>query len=305
MSEDTALVTQNQIGAVERVLIGGDLGQLSENERLAYYKATCESLGLNPLTKPFDYIELNGKLTLYAKRDCTDQLRKLHNISVKIVGREVVDGVCVVTSQAKTPEGREDESVGAVPLVKDGGSWRTNQGGKRFFEADGTLIPLRPEDRANAIMKAETKSKRRVTLSICGLGMLDESEFDTISGKIEKPIDTGGHAPGTQAAADYVAEKKIEKQKAEAGMPKDLARMLDSIKKPQNAYPLLKIMMEQLEAALPLNGGEEYERLGAKHGLTIDGEINMKATVDQFKAAITDMYATVHAVAELKKEGQQ
>ena len=29
-------------------------------------------------------------------------------------------------------------------------------------------------------MKAETKSKRRVTLSICGLGFLDESEIDTI-----------------------------------------------------------------------------------------------------------------------------
>jgi hypothetical protein len=29
-------------------------------------------------------------------------------------------------------------------------------------------------------MKAETKSKRRVVLSICGLGFLDESELDTI-----------------------------------------------------------------------------------------------------------------------------
>jgi hypothetical protein len=29
-------------------------------------------------------------------------------------------------------------------------------------------------------MKAETKAKRRVTLSICGLGMLDESELETV-----------------------------------------------------------------------------------------------------------------------------
>jgi len=29
-------------------------------------------------------------------------------------------------------------------------------------------------------MKSETKSKRRATLSICGLGMLDESELDTM-----------------------------------------------------------------------------------------------------------------------------
>ena len=31
-------------------------------------------------------------------------------------------------------------------------------------------------------MKAETKSKRRVTLSIAGLGWLDEMELDTIRG---------------------------------------------------------------------------------------------------------------------------
>jgi hypothetical protein len=32
----------------------------------------------------------------------------------------------------------------------------------------------------NALMKAVTKAKRRVTLSICGLGMLDETEVETI-----------------------------------------------------------------------------------------------------------------------------
>ncbi len=36
------------------------------------------------------------------------------------------------------------------------------------------------DDLANAMMKAETKAKRRVTLSICGLGMLDETEMATV-----------------------------------------------------------------------------------------------------------------------------
>ncbi len=39
---------------------------------------------------------------------------------------------------------------------------------------------LKGEARANAIMKCVTKAKRRVTLSICGLGMLDETEVDSI-----------------------------------------------------------------------------------------------------------------------------
>jgi hypothetical protein len=54
---------------LERVLIGGDLAQLTEAQRLAYYRAVCQSLGLNPLSKPFEYLWLNGKLRLYALRD--------------------------------------------------------------------------------------------------------------------------------------------------------------------------------------------------------------------------------------------
>jgi hypothetical protein len=67
---------------MEQVLIGGDLAQLTEAQRLAYYRAVCQSLGLNPLSKPFEYLWLNGKLRLYALRDCADQLRRLHGISI-------------------------------------------------------------------------------------------------------------------------------------------------------------------------------------------------------------------------------
>ena len=41
------------------------------------------------------------------------------------------------------------------------------------------------------MMKAETKAKRRATLSICGLGLLDETEVSTIPGAvIERPMIT-------------------------------------------------------------------------------------------------------------------
>lgn len=142
---------------IEQALIHGDLSKLSGEERISYYNRTCESLKLNPLTKPFEYITLNGKLTLYAKRDATDQLRKIHNVSVKIVSRERVGDVFTVTAQASMPDGRVDESIGAVQV--------------------GTL---KGDALANALMKAESKAKRRVTLSICGLGLLDESEVATI-----------------------------------------------------------------------------------------------------------------------------
>ena len=67
---------------IEDVLIRGDLSKLTEAQRTEYYMRVCHSLGLNPLTKPFDYLTLSGKLVLYAKRDAADQLRKINGISI-------------------------------------------------------------------------------------------------------------------------------------------------------------------------------------------------------------------------------
>jgi len=142
---------------IEHVLIGGDLSKLDVGQRLMYYKAVCDSVGLNPLTKPFDYINLSGKLVLYAKRDATDQLRKIHGVSIRSVESKKVEDVFVVTAQAQDKEGRTDSSIGAVNIAN-----------------------LKGDALANALMKAETKAKRRVTLSICGLGLLDETEIETI-----------------------------------------------------------------------------------------------------------------------------
>ena len=146
---------------LETVMLGGDLSPLSTENRVLYYQRVCESLGLNPLTKPFDYMKLQNKLTLYARKDCTEQLRKIHGISIEIKAREIVEDCYVVTAMAKDAQGRCDESIGVVSI-----------GG------------LKGEARANAMMKAETKAKRRITLSIAGLGMLDEHEVATIPGVI-------------------------------------------------------------------------------------------------------------------------
>jgi hypothetical protein len=58
---------------------------------------------------------------------------------------------------------------------------------------------------ANALMKAETKSKRRVTLSICGLGFLDETEADSIPGAV---VHNGnGEKPPGPPASEAAREK--------------------------------------------------------------------------------------------------
>jgi len=154
---ETKPVAYDQGAVLEQVVVGGDLSKLTPTQRVSYYRQVCESLSLNPLTKPFSYIMLNGKLVLYANRDCTDQLRHRAKISIQKLERERQDDVYVVTAYAETPEGRTDSSIGAV-----------------------SIAGLRGDALANAMMKAETKAKRRVTLSIVGLGWLDETEVDTI-----------------------------------------------------------------------------------------------------------------------------
>ena len=148
---------QHAIGAIEAALAQGDLSKLSGEDRTRYLLKVCQSLSLNPLMRPLQYIVLSNKLTLYATRDATDQLRKIHGVSVRIASRERIDDLYIVQAEATDKTGRTDTSLGIV-----------------------SIAGLRGEALANQIMKCETKAKRRVTLSICGLGMLDETEVESV-----------------------------------------------------------------------------------------------------------------------------
>lgn len=175
-----------QSSAVESALIQGDLSKLTAEQRISYYKEVCDSVRLNPLTKPFEYITLNGKLTLYAKRDATDQLRSIHKVSIKISEAKTINDVYIVIAEAKDKDGREDSSTGAV-----------------------NIKGLQGDNLANAFMKAETKAKRRVTLSICGLGLLDETEVESI--KDAKPFTEGQETPKSIEGAVVKAEEYVVK----------------------------------------------------------------------------------------------
>lgn len=154
----TEVVTrQSAAEALEKVIIQGNLSKLNPEEKVRYYNAVCQSLGLNPLTRPFEYLTFQGKEILYAGRACTEQLRQIHGVSVvSLEGKEVGD-LYVVTCRVRDRHGREDVGTGAV-----------------------NLAGLKGDALANALMKCETKGKRRATLSLCGLGMLDETEVESI-----------------------------------------------------------------------------------------------------------------------------
>lgn len=176
MTESLAIPTASPLPeAIEKALLDGDLKALSIEHRILYYHAKCKSLGLNPLSRPFAYLTLNGKLQLYALKDAKEQLRKLHGVSLEIVSQERIDTLYLVHVRAKDRDGRTDEDFGFADLGA-----------------------LKGEALGNAMLKAITKGKSRATLSICGLGMIDETEVASLpDAVIEEPM-----SPAVERAMD-------------------------------------------------------------------------------------------------------
>jgi len=143
--------------AIEQVLTDGNLQALTPQQRVEYVQRLCESVGVNPMTQPFQYIKFQGRTVLYATKSCTDQLRKIHGVSIEITRNVIEDGCIIVHAKAIDASGRVDEDMGVIDCER-----------------------LRGDALVNARMKALTKAKRRVTLSICGLSVLDESELHSM-----------------------------------------------------------------------------------------------------------------------------
>ena len=142
---------------IDSIVLLGDLSGLKAGQLTSYYSYRCHQVGLDPSAKPFDLLNLSGKKVLYANAGATQQLANLHGLSTQITQRERVENVYVVSVRCVGKDGRSSENQGAVDI-------------------EG----LRGEKLANALMKATTKAIRRTILAHVGLGMLDESELDTI-----------------------------------------------------------------------------------------------------------------------------
>ena len=188
--------------ALNRALMAGDLAKLSPADRTQYYLALCQSTGLNPLTRPFIVLKApDGSMQWYPTVGCAEQLRKRDRVSTRILNREMgLDGLYIVTVEASTPDGRSEQSQGIVALAEPRMTWRKNAEGKQYQTEDKTssgdpiLVPLHGKARENAMMRAESKAKRRATFAICGLGLPGAEEaagqavrFEPQTGTITEP----------------------------------------------------------------------------------------------------------------------
>lgn len=195
---EPALSLDNTRAIVHATIASGDYSRLDDAQRGDVVLALCRATGLNPLTKPFDFLKLQGKLILYANRNAGDQLAAQHRITRRIVrGPEIVDvggkKLVLCVCEASTPDGRTEHATATVDLAD-------------------------PCGLANVYMKAETKAKRRAALAVTGLSILDESEAR----------DTGSRA---EVANDNTAEAKPAPETKPGELPAPTAKASDVLAK--------------------------------------------------------------------------
>lgn len=166
--------TQTQ-RSMEDIVVSGNLSELTMEQRTQHYLQVCEALGLDHRLHPLEYIHVDKQyggrdLVLYVLRSGTDQLRKKNGIRITKLTKEITIDCVTFTAEAVDKDGQTDISTGAVSLTGKAG-----------------------QARADAFMSAETKAKRRVTLSISGVGLLDESEVaDMTNTRTVVPSNGGG-----------------------------------------------------------------------------------------------------------------
>ncbi len=149
---------------LEKVILNQDLSSLSGEQRVNFYYQVCDQYGLDPFTRPFEFIKMNGKLVLYATKSCASALQELKSISVEIVKQEQLMDNYMVTARGSR---KDDNAPNGVQVAENVG-----------------LVPiggLKGDNLANAVMKAVTKAQRRLVLQMAGLGQTDESEIQSIA----------------------------------------------------------------------------------------------------------------------------
>jgi len=153
----------------ERLIIHNDLTKLSAKERLDFYRAKCRWYGLDWRLAPFDYIMTKQGVKLHLNATGTDLLRAQKKITIVDSKWEIVGQLVVSTVEGQMPDGRRDREIGAVSIAN-----------------------ARGDDLANAIMKSMTKAKRRLVISMGGIGTDEDTEAESTTAHIVPAVEMHG-----------------------------------------------------------------------------------------------------------------
>lgn len=195
-------------------IIDGDLKVLTDAERVDYYFSLCEGFGLDPRTKPLEYMNFKGKVVLYMTAGGAQQVAAKNDVSTRIVREGVVNGCIKFTAEARTKDGRSTESSALIHI-------------------EG----LKGDAYCNAVMKCETKAKRRAILSLCGMAVMDESEIETTPAiRIDANPLTGEIASSDDYDVDALLEEHTLRQDLKAEIIGIMKQLFGDIPLPKAAF---------------------------------------------------------------------
>jgi hypothetical protein len=173
-------------------LIRGDVSGVPREALLRYIFTFCERVGISPLAVPFSLMKTQRGMQLVANRNFYDAVAGKYSVSRECVGEGLFEGTKLYFTRyrATTPDGRVTEDMALVDTAG-----------------------LNGNDLANAIMKAHTKGRNRVTRAHLGFPFPDETEAETVPGASVVSIEqlpSGGN--GEPAAPEPEPPKATEQQ---------------------------------------------------------------------------------------------
>ena len=138
--------------SLAKVLGKGDIGSLSERQKVEFLEAVSDAAGLNPLLHPFEFIAFpKGGTKLYFTVEGADQIIGKHKLSV---------------DYSPVHEDKERQLVM---------QWATVSDGERSVKAVGIIntvtAGMKYED---ILMKLESKCRRRAVKAFGGLSLIDD-----------------------------------------------------------------------------------------------------------------------------------
>lgn len=143
-----------------------DLQSLTEEQKQEYIVSICKHLGVPPELGVVRLIwddqgEGGRKQVAYALKGATDIIRDKRKITTKSLTSQMIGNSIVFTCAGEDATGRQEIAVGSKQIE--------GLKGKSFDDA---------------IMTAQTRATRRMTLQFIGGGILDESEVNTATTNI-------------------------------------------------------------------------------------------------------------------------
>lgn len=177
-------LSEEQIGAVETALMMNNFGALTKAQRALVILKKCEQIGVSIWLQPYAWGTMDGKLVPVPLKGLFQQLRAKNNLTITKIEEEIDKelGIFMVKVHGRVTGSsgvvREDMGLGVV--------------GIKGLTGD----PL-----ANAMMKAHTKAKNRLTGSLCGGDSgIDDTEMSSVAGAFmgeDKPAGIRQITPGS------------------------------------------------------------------------------------------------------------